>query len=230
MLREAKRHDKPQGRCLTLAAHIPKALVEHLAQGRLVVLADGRGRGHGIIAGIAAWLTAQGAALMAVHARGLLSITVDQQAAFRLGLKRMPKHCGHTVRSMREFLVSIEASACEGSGISARDRALTIRRAGALGSTHQDVIMPGHIPPLLVGRHEGEELSLPEIAHLVVTERCGFPVATWCDILNDRGDVASFSECRALANAHDLAFADVEGMRSSLSKARVPALQAGQAG
>jgi 3,4-dihydroxy 2-butanone 4-phosphate synthase/GTP cyclohydrolase II len=209
---------------LVLTSDIPEAIVEQLAQGRLVVLADGRGRGHGIIAGVAAWLTAQGAALMAVHARGLLSITVDQQAVFRLGLKRMPEWCERNGRGAREFLVSIEASACEGSGISAHDRALTIRRAGALGSTDQDVVMPGHIPPLLVGCHERGELSLPEIAHLIVTERCGFPVATWCDILNDQGEVASFSECRALARAHDLAFADIEGRRSSLPEAQALAL------
>jgi 3,4-dihydroxy 2-butanone 4-phosphate synthase / GTP cyclohydrolase II len=196
---------------------VASTTVNLLSRGGLIVLAEARGRGHGIVAGIAASLTAQHATFMAIRARGLLSVTVGQETAFRLGLQRMPISSPDTGRST-EFLVSIEASECQGSGISAHDRALTIRCAGRPESTHHDVIMPGHIVPLLVAQPARAEASLAEIAHLIVTERCGFPVAVWCDILNDDGDVASFHECGVFAQDFGLGFVDAACVRDAMLK------------
>jgi len=209
--------ESTESRIASVVRRIPDLAVGRLRRGEMLVLAESAGRGHGIMVGVAALLTAQNATLMAVQARGLLSITVDQECAFRLGLRRMPG-VRETRDRLTEYLVSIEGRACEGTGISAHDRALTIRSAGAPDATQHDLVMPGHIVPLLVMRPARADASLPEIAHLIVDERCKFPVAAWCHILNDQGDVASFSECRALAQDCGLGFLEVESVREALSR------------
>jgi 3,4-dihydroxy 2-butanone 4-phosphate synthase/GTP cyclohydrolase II len=195
---------------------IPDDVVGALQQGQLVVLTDAD-RGRGIVAGIAALMTARNATLMAIQARGLLSIAVDRDSAIRLGLRRMPTRYESDFEST-EYLVSIEAAICEGTGISADDRALTIRCAGAPDSTSHDIRTPGHIMPLLVWRPDRPEASLPEIAHLIVKQQCGFSVAAWCHILNEQGEVATVAECQDLARRCNLPCVNV----SPAADARTP--------
>lgn len=182
------------GRSIARCAVAETREVRDLTDGRLVMLVDEAGRGQGILIGVAALMCEETACVMAIHARGLLSVTVGVSAAFRLGLRRMPG----AARAETEYLASIEAARCLGTGISAADRAMTMRTAGARNATEDDLVSPGHVMPLLV-REGRPPATLPEIAHAIVTRRCGYPAASWCDVLNEAGDLASCEECLDLA-------------------------------
>ena len=156
------------------------------------------GKGHAILCGAAGLMGDRAVTQMAVHGRGILSITVDAPIAFRLGLARMQRRRpGWPERS--EYLVSIEAAACDGTGISAADRALTLRMAGTPTATSADLISPGHIIPLLVPDEPGVEPTLPEIAHALVGEETSMAGAAWCDVLGHDGDLATAEESFELA-------------------------------
>jgi 3,4-dihydroxy 2-butanone 4-phosphate synthase/GTP cyclohydrolase II len=186
--------------------------------GALAVLIDDRALSHagrGIFFAAAAGLTSMQATVMATRGRGLLSIAIDMPSAMRLGISHMPGSQG-LLGTEPIFLVSIEAASCPGTGISAEDRALTIRVAGDSRSTAGDLATPGHIMPLLVRRPLSEAATLAEIAHAVT--RCATPAgaAAWCDILDDAGGVASAESCRAVARQLGLHCFTSEELRALL--------------
>ncbi len=182
---------------------VPDGIGAALRAGMLIVLgfrSFAHGRGRSILCGAAGLMTSETVNQMATHGRGLVSITIDIETAFRLGLRRM----GGSARdlpSKPEYLVSIEASACAGSGISASDRALTLRAAGALEAHQDDLVVPGHIMPLLVRGALPPTPTLPEIAHSIVAGNTPFVVAAWCDVLDDEGEIASLDASARLADA-----------------------------
>ena len=179
----------------------PDAVGATLRASKLILLgsrsfADGRGRS--ILCGVAGLMSTTTVNQMATRGRGLLSIAVGTETAFRLGLRRM----GGSARDLPgdpEYLVSIEASACTGSDISASDRALTLRAAGGLEANQDDLVVPGHIVPLLVRGALTLNATLPEIAHSIVVSNTPYAVPAWCDVLDDDGEVASFAEGARLA-------------------------------
>lgn len=166
-----------------------------LAAGELAILIGG---GRGIFAARAATLTEAQANQMARLGRGLLSVTLDLAAAFRLGIQPMAgtqlPDDGAPV-----YLASIEVADCPGSGISAADRALTIRTAADPAARAGAVVMPGHIMPLLIRRRAGT--TLPEIAAAMLAREA----VAWCDILGEDGDLATSAYCHHLAERHGIA-------------------------
>ena len=183
-------------------AVVPEAVVADLCAGRLVVMGSSgqeRGRGRAILFGVAGLMSAEHVTLMSVHGRGLVSIAVDGTTALRLGLRRMPSSV-RDLRESAEYLISIEASACSGTGISAADRAMTLRAAGAPAACCDDLVAPGHIVPLLV-RDAPRGASLPEVAHAVVARHTGYDVAAWCDVLDETGKSPAWMTASAWLSA-----------------------------
>ncbi|MBN9526837.1 MAG: 3,4-dihydroxy-2-butanone-4-phosphate synthase [Alphaproteobacteria bacterium] len=178
---------------------MPRALrqaqTSALPAGELAILTGGD---RGIFAARAATLTETQANRMASLGRGLLSVTLDLAAAFRLGIQPMAgtqlPDDGSPV-----YLASIEVADCPGSGISAADRALTIRTAADPNARAGAVVMPGHIMPLLIRRPAGT--TLPEIAAAMLPHEA----VAWCDILGEDGDLATAAYCRELGFRHDIA-------------------------
>lgn len=191
----------PNPRFLHDQRAVPDAVGAALRAGTLIALGSrsfAHGRGRSILCGVAGLMSSATVNQMATHGRGLLSIAVDAKTAFRLGLRRM----GGSARglpSKPEYLVSIEASACAGSGISASDRALTLRAVGAFEANQEDLVTPGHIMPLLVRDALSPTATLPEIAHSIVAGNTPYAVAAWCDVLDDDGEVASLDGSARLA-------------------------------
>ena len=179
---------------------VPSDAVEALNAGELILLASSqanRGRGRSVLCGVAALMTDLTVVQMVIHGGGLVSISVDPQTAFQLGLRRMP---GRRSRPQEgEYLVSIEASSCRGTGISAKDRATTLRAAGALDASQDDLVMPGHVMPLLVRGHVARGSGLPEFAHGIVARNTEYVVPAWCDVLGPEGELAELDQSLALA-------------------------------
>jgi 3,4-dihydroxy 2-butanone 4-phosphate synthase/GTP cyclohydrolase II len=175
---------------------VEEALAE-LREGRLLILAGGEeGEAHLCLA--AEHVTPEAINVMATHARGLVCLNLTEERMRALGIPLMVPDLPSGAR--RPFGASIEARRGVSTGISARDRATTIRAAMAPGAGPDDLVMPGHVFPV-VGRKGGvlvraglTEASI-DLARLAGLE----PAAAVCAILRDDGTLAEQEDLEALA-------------------------------
>src|SRR5512140_2992249 len=122
-----------------------KAL-EELRAGRMVILVDDADReNEGDLVLAAQFVTPEAINFMAKHARGLICLSMTEQQVKRLDLPMMVQDNQSTYSTA--FTVSIEASRGVTTGISAADRAATIKAAINPKATPADVVRPGHIFP-----------------------------------------------------------------------------------
>src|ERR1051325_9219254 len=116
--------------------------------GRIVVLVDDEDReNEGDLVFAAEFVTADKINFLAKHGRGLICMPITQAHAARLGLQPMVQH--NRSRHGTNFTNSIEAAEGIATGISAQDRALTIKIASSTTSTAEDIVQPGHVFPLI---------------------------------------------------------------------------------
>jgi 3,4-dihydroxy 2-butanone 4-phosphate synthase len=116
------------------------------------------------------------------------------------------------------MLVSIEARAGVSTGISAADRATTLRAAGAPGATAAGLVSPGHVVPVRAAR--GGVLQRPGVAEAAVAlcrlaERPGGAVL--CHVLDEDGEAASDACVARLARRHGLAVVSVAEVVASVA-------------
>lgn len=179
---------------------IERAL-EEIRNGRMIILADGA-HGEAQLCMAAELVTADAINFMATHARGLVCLSLMHQRMQQLGIPLMvPEAIGHR----QPFGASIEARRGVTTGISAHDRATTIHAAMADDAGPDDVVMPGHIFPILA--REGGVLvraALTE-ASVDVARLAGCkPAAVVCTVLDDQGAVAGRADLEALAELFEL--------------------------
>src|SRR5438477_8553141 len=125
------------------------AAIADIRAGKMVILVDDEDReNEGDLCMAAEFVSADAINFMAMHGRGLICLTLTEEAVDRLGLPMMhsPGRGGPPLGTA--FTVSIEARHGVTTGISAADRAHTIRTAVAKDARAEDLITPGHIFPL----------------------------------------------------------------------------------
>lgn len=171
-----------------------------LASGQLAIVIDtsgASGRGHGFFLGVAALATAETVNTTVTWGRGLTCFSVTAERAMALGLVL----AGEYREGYRGpiLLRSVEAADCDGTGISAADRALTLRAAGAPDAGIASLKSPGHVMPAMIGYRGREHRASADIALDLVRHLTCYEVAAWTDILDDDGDVASAAYCSDLA-------------------------------
>ncbi len=131
------------------------AALEDIRQGKMVILVDDEDReNEGDLVAAAELVTAETINFMATHGRGLICLSLTEERADELELPLMSSE--NTSSFGTAFTVSIEARQGVTTGISAFDRAHTIRVAVDDSSTARDLARPGHIFPLRAkrgGRH-----------------------------------------------------------------------------
>jgi 3,4-dihydroxy 2-butanone 4-phosphate synthase / GTP cyclohydrolase II len=170
--------------------------------GSLSILIDrsalGR-RGRGIFFQPANQISAQDVNLMARHGRGVIGAALTAHRAFALGLS--PLATNHSRENAPRYMASVEAKACSETGISAAERAMTLRALGATSTTAADLVSPGHIMPAIVPERAGQVAGLEAIAfHYAVRSNEALAIA-WCDILDSGGDVAGWAGCAELSDS-----------------------------
>ena len=187
------------------------ALAEHLAGGGLVVLAGDVLRGGDLdLAAAASCVGADTIAFMARHGRGLICLGLEAGRAASLGIEPQQSE-GHG-SSGRPFGRSIEAATGVTTGISAADRAHTIRVAVDPASGENDLVSPGHIFPLIAdpagprARLSTLEAGLAIMAH----HGLGSGVVL-CAMLREDGSMARLGEIGAWAQAHGIPVIDIAG-------------------
>ena len=167
-----------------------------LEYGELIVVVDGE-TDRGFFLGLAALATDRSVNTSLLWGRGLTCFSVTAERAMALGLL-----LGGEVREAHVgpvFLRSVEAATCDGTGISAADRAETLRAAGAPDAGMGSLKSPGHVMPVVVGLRGPAHRASAESALALVRHFTGRDVAAWTDILDDDGELASASHCHRLA-------------------------------
>ena len=170
---------------------------EMLERGELIVVVDEEAD-RGFFLGLAALATDRSVNTSLLWGRGLTCFSVTAERAMALGLL-----LGGEVRDSHVgpvFLRSVEAATCEGTGISAVDRAETLRAAGAPDAGMGSLKSPGHVMPVVVGLRGTAHRASAEAALALVRQLSGRDVAAWTDILDDDGELAPVAYCRALAD------------------------------
>jgi 3,4-dihydroxy 2-butanone 4-phosphate synthase/GTP cyclohydrolase II len=170
----------------------------------MVILIDDEDReNEGDLVLAADKVTPEAIAFMANYGRGLICLTLTQDRCRQLQLPLMvnENNSPHTTN----FTVSIEAAEGVTTGISAGDRATTVRAAVRPGAGPRDVVQPGHIFPLMAQRggvlaragHTEAGIDLPRLAGLE-------PASVICEILNEDGSMARLPEIAVFAREHGL--------------------------
>ena len=176
-----------------------------LDTGALLVVADDTdaSAGRGFFLGVAALATAETVNTAITWGRGLTCFSVTAERAMALGLVL----AGEYREGYRGpiFLRSVEAATCEGTGISAADRALTLRAAGAPDAGIANLKSPGHVMPTMIAYRGREHRASADIALDLVRHLTAYEVAAWTQILDDDGELATAEYCQALADRLGLA-------------------------
>jgi 3,4-dihydroxy 2-butanone 4-phosphate synthase/GTP cyclohydrolase II len=188
------------------------ATVADLAAGKAVLLVDDLARpGRGELCVAGDLTTAEHVGFMAVHARGLVCLAMVPGAFRRLGIPLMP--ADRAPVGGIAYGISFEAREGVSTGISAADRAETIRVAVDSRSGPGDIVMPGHIPPIEVGTGGVLERPGQMEACLDLVRLAGrAPAATVCGVLDEDGEIASGDVLLGFAATHGLRVIDVDGV------------------
>jgi 3,4-dihydroxy 2-butanone 4-phosphate synthase/GTP cyclohydrolase II len=179
-------------------------IVAAIRAGEIVILVDDEDReNEGDLVFAAEFVTPEKVNFLARHGRGLICMPVTEEHARRLGLRPMVEQ--NRSRHGTNFTVSIEAAEGIATGISAHDRALTIRIASSASARAEDIVQPGHVFPLIA--HPGGVLvraghteaccDLARLAGLT-------PAAVLCEIMRDDGTMARLPDLVEFAAAHRL--------------------------
>lgn len=189
-------------------ALVERALAE-IREGRMVILTDDEDReNEGDLVMAAEKVTPQAINFMATHGRGLICLSLTEERLKKLNLPLMVQD--NTSSFQTAFTVSIEASQGVTTGISAADRAHTIRVAVAPNAKPADLSRPGHIFPLRAreggvlvrtGQTEGS-VDLARMAGLM-------PAGVICEIMNPDGTMARRPDLVKFARRHKLVLLSV---------------------
>ena len=179
-------------------------IIEEARKGRMFILVDDEDReNEGDLVIPAQCATPEAINFMAKHARGLICLALTRERVEQLALPLMAKHNGG--RHQTAFTVSIEAREGVTTGISAADRARTIKAAISPDCGPDDIVMPGHVFPV-VGREGGvlERAGHTE-ASVDIARLAGLtPAGVMCEIMNDDGTMARLPDLIPFAAHHGL--------------------------
>jgi 3,4-dihydroxy 2-butanone 4-phosphate synthase/GTP cyclohydrolase II len=180
--------------------------IKDIRAGKMVILVDDEDReNEGDLTMAAQFVTPDAINFMATHGRGLICLTMTEDQTARLALPMMaaPGRSGPTLGTA--FTVSIEARHGVTTGISAADRAHTIRVAASPECKPEELVTPGHVFPLRArkggvlvrtGQTEGS-VDLSRLAGLT-------PAGVICEIMKEDGSMARMPDLEVFAKKHDL--------------------------
>lgn len=181
-----------------------EAAIDELKNGKMIILVDDEDReNEGDLVFPADLITPEIINFMVTHARGLVCLTLDEKIIERLKLQMMTDR--NSSKYETAFTISIEAAEGVSSGISAADRAKTIKTAINPNAKPEDLVMPGHIFPIRA-RKGGVLFRAGHTEGSVdLTKMAGFqPAAVICEIMNDDGSMARLPDLKTFAQKHDI--------------------------
>lgn len=183
---------------------VEEALDIMRAGGMLLVVDDENRENEGDLVAAGEKITPEIINFMATHGRGLICVPMEEQRLCQLGLGRMVP-LDERDRYRTAFTVSVDVREGITTGISAFDRARTVRRLADGQSSAADFIRPGHIFPLQavpggVLRRTGHTEAAVDLAKLAGLQ----PVGVICEVMRDNGEMARLPDLMEFARGHDL--------------------------
>jgi 3,4-dihydroxy 2-butanone 4-phosphate synthase/GTP cyclohydrolase II len=213
------------------SASIEETLRE-LRAGRMVVLVDDEYReNEGDLAMAAELVTPEAVNFMVTHGRGLVCLALTPEKCDSLALS--PMTVDNTSRFGTAFTVSVEARSGVSTGISAADRAHTIRTAVRPDARPDDLVRPGHVFPLR-SRTGGSLVRAGQTEGIVDLCRLAglTPAGVICEVMNPDGSMARLPQLQEFASAHGIKICSVaqviehrrrtERLVEAFSSARLP--------
>ncbi len=188
--------------------------IEALKKGDMIILTDDELReNEGDLVFAAQDVTPEKINFLAKEARGLICLALDKEHVSKLKLPMMNDHSKNITPMGTAFTVSIEAKTGVTTGISAKDRARTIQVAKDEKTTPEDIVVPGHIFPLLarnggvlerVGHTEGS-VDLVRLAG----KKKG---AVICEVMNNDGSMARLDDLKVFSKKHEIPLVSIRDL------------------
>ncbi|MDI6776550.1 MAG: bifunctional 3,4-dihydroxy-2-butanone-4-phosphate synthase/GTP cyclohydrolase II [Syntrophales bacterium] len=178
--------------------------IEDIKNGKMVILVDDEDReNEGDLCMAAESVTAEAINFMARYGRGLICLPMNGELADKLNLFPMVRD--NRSRFGTAFTVSIEAKHGVTTGISAADRARTVRTAVADDVKPDDLVSPGHVFPIRARKggvlvRTGQTEGSVDLARLAGLK----PAAVICEIMKDDGTMARMPDLEAFSKEHGL--------------------------
>jgi len=190
----------------------PAEIIEDIRQGKMVILMDDEDReNEGDLVMAAEYVTPEAINFMATYGRGLICLTLTKKRCKQLDLPLMVD--ANKSPFATNFTVSIEAAEGVTTGISAADRARTVKAAVARDARPSDIVQPGHIFPLMaqdggVLVRAGHTEAGCDLARLAGLE----PAAVIVEILNDDGTMARRPDLELFAKKHGVKIGTIDDL------------------
>jgi 3,4-dihydroxy 2-butanone 4-phosphate synthase/GTP cyclohydrolase II len=179
-------------------------VLSDLLKGRMVIVVDDADReNEGDLIMAAQFITPAAVNFMAKHGRGLICVPTTSERLQQLGIERMVRQNRETFKT--DFQISVDATHGITTGISAADRAETIRIMAEPTAVPEDLVQPGHVFPLRA-RPGGvlQRAGHTEAAVDLVRLAGGRPIGVICEIMSDDGSMARLPELVKFARRHRL--------------------------
>ena len=183
-------------------------------KGGMYILVDDENReNEGDLVFSASDVNAQKINFMAKYGRGLICLTLNSSQSKKLGLNYMAPV--NQSRNKTAFTISIEAKKGISTGISAKDRARTIKVATKRNASKKDIVSPGHVFPiiskdggvLIRAGHTEASIDIAKLSKKI-------PAAVICEIMNEDGTMAKGDDLFKFAKKHKLKIAKIEDLIS----------------
>jgi len=191
-----------------------ESIISVSRNGGMYILVDDENReNEGDLVFSASDVNSQKINFMAKYGRGLICLTLNSNQSKRLGLNYMAPV--NQSRNKTAFTISIEAKKGITTGISAKDRAKTIKIATKRNANKKDIVSPGHVFPIIskdggVLIRAGHTEASIDIAKLSKKK----PAAVICEIMNEDGTMAKGDDLFKFAKKHGLKIAKIEDLIS----------------
>ena len=206
--------------------------IAHIGEGRMVIVVDDEDReNEGDLIFAAEKVTPQHIAFMVRHTSGLITVPMEAERLEELHLPPMASH--NTEFMGTAFTISVDARAGTTTGISAADRASTIRALVDPNTKPADLARPGHIFPLRyteggVLRRTGHTEAAVDLARLAGL----YPAGVICELVNEDGSMARLPVLERFAAQHDILIVSIadliayrrrsEKLVHRITEARIP--------
>ena len=191
-----------------------KEIIKDAKKGKMFILVDNKDReNEGDLVVPASKIDPRKINFMAKHGRGLICLALTSRKVKKLNLPLMSLI--NKSRTQTAFTVSIESKKGISTGISAYDRAKTIRVAIKPRSSKKDIVSPGHVFPLVaknggVLERAGHTEASVDISKLAKLN----PSAVICEVMNEDGTMARYNDLIPFAKRHKLKIAKIEDLIS----------------
>src|SRR6266850_870749 len=187
-----------------------ESVIGDLQAGKMVIVVDDADReNEGDLIMAAQFATPENVNFMAKHGRGLVCVPTTSERLQQLGIERMVRQNRETFKT--DFQISVDAARGITTGISAADRAQTIRILAEPTAVPEELVQPGHVFPLRarpggVLQRAGHTEAAVDLVKLAGCR----PIGVICEIMSEDGSMARLPELMDFAHCHGLKICTIE--------------------